>query len=73
MTNVEERQILLWHHRLRHPPFGYMKFFLLDLFFHLQDSKFKCNGCILTKSHYVSYPIGLNKSEISLALIHSNV
>ena len=72
-TGTKERQIWLWHHRLGHPSFGYMKHLLHDLFSHVHDTELKCNTCILSKSHRVSYPISLNKSNIPFSLIHSDV
>ena len=44
-----------------------------NLFSKLPDSGFKCDTCILAKSHRVSYSTSLNKSDIPFALIHSNV
>ena len=71
--SIQERQIWLWHRRLGHPSFSYMKYLFLDLFPKLPDSGFKCDTCILVKSHRVSYSTSLNKSDIPFALIHSDV
>jgi hypothetical protein len=73
MTNDKERQIWLWHYRLGHPSFSYMKHLFPDLFSKLHTSEFKGETCILAKSHRVSYPISLNKSVVPFALIHSDV
>jgi hypothetical protein len=73
MVNNKERQIWLWHHRLGHPSFGYLKHLFPDLFSNTMHSNFKCNTCILAKSHRVSYPVSMNKNAIPFALIHSNV
>jgi hypothetical protein len=70
---VKERQIWLWHHCLGHPSFGYLKHLFPDLFSNTMHSNFKCNTCILAKSHTVSYPVSMNKSAIPFAFIHSNV
>ena len=72
-VNNKERQIWLWHHRLGHPSFGYLKHLFPDLFSNTMHSNFKCNTCILAKSHRVSYPVSMNKSAIPFALIHSDV
>lgn len=72
-SNVKERQIRLWHARLGHPSFSYMKHLFPKLFLDLHKSDFKCDTCILAKSHRVSYPISLNKSDTPFALIHSDV
>ena len=72
-SGVKQRQIWLWHLRLGHPSFSYLKKLLPDLFSDLQDSDFKCDTCMLAKSHRVSYPLRSNKSDMPFALIHSDV
>ena len=44
-----------------------------DLFSKSPYSNFKCDTCILAKSHRVSYSTSLNKNDIHFALIHSDV
>lgn len=56
-----------------HPNFGYLKHLLPDLFSNMVLSDFKCNTCILAKSHRTSYPLSMNKSTIPFALVHSDV
>ena len=72
-TSIKERQIWLWHRCLGHPSFSYMKYLFPGLFSKSPDSDFKCDTCILAKSHRVSYSTSLNKSDIPFALIHSDV
>ena len=72
-ASIKEKQIGLWHRRLGHPSFSYMKYLFPDLFSKLLDSGFKCDTCILAKSHRVSYSTSLNKSDIPFSLIHSDV
>lgn len=72
-TGIKEREIWLWHRRLGHPSFSYMKYLFPDLFSNLKDPIFTCETCILAKSHRVPFPISLNKSDIPFALIHSDV
>jgi hypothetical protein len=72
-VGVKEREIWLWHRRLGHPSFVYMKHLFPDLFSHLQHSNFQCETCILAKSHRVSYPLRLNKKDTPFSLIHSDV
>ena len=69
----KERHIWLWHHRLGHPSFGYLKHLLPGLFSNVTHLNFKCDTCILAKSHRVSYPLSMNKSMISFDLIHYDV
>jgi hypothetical protein len=72
-VSKKEQQIWLWHHRLEHPSISYLKHLFPYLFSNGMHSKFTCNTCILAKSHRVSYPVSMNKSTISFALIHSDV
>lgn len=72
MSN-KEKQIWLWHRRLGHSSFPYLRRLLPSLFLNLDETKFKCEDCILAKSHRVSYSISLNKCEIPFMLIHSDV
>lgn len=67
------KKIWLWHRRLGHVSFGYLRKLLPSLFHNVKDSEFKCSVCILAKSHRVPYPLSLNKSMIPFALIHSDV
>lgn len=69
----KERQIWLWHRRLGHPNFGYLKHLLPDLFPNKVLSDLKCNICIVAKSHRTSYLPSMNKSIIPFALVHSDV
>ncbi|KAJ0042666.1 hypothetical protein Pint_18588 [Pistacia integerrima] len=72
-TGDKERQIWLWHRRLGHPSFSYLKRLFPSLFSNLHESNFRCETCILAKSHRVSYPISLKKCETLFTLIHSDV
>ena len=40
---------------------------------HLPNVDFKCNTCIVAKSHRISYLASLNKNVVIFFLIHSNV
>ena len=50
-----------------------MKYLFPKLFLNLNYSDFKCETCILVKSHRVSFPISLNKSDTLFALVDSDV
>ena len=69
----KERQIWLWHCHLGHPSFGYLRHLFSNLFLHLLNVDFKCNTCIMAKSHRISYSTNLNKNVVHFSLIHSNV
>ena len=53
--------------------FGYLKNVFPTLFSGLLYFDFKCETCILAQSHYVTYPLNLNKNQISFELIHFDV
>ncbi|KAL6294169.1 hypothetical protein ACE6H2_002311 [Prunus campanulata] len=69
----KDRQLWLWHRRLGHPSFGYMRHLFPDLFSSSCTTDFQCDTCILAKSHRASYPLSTNKSVTPFALIHSDV
>ncbi|CAL8161765.1 unnamed protein product [Prunus armeniaca] len=69
----KQKQIWLWHRRLGHPSFSYMKHLIPDLFSGFKDSDFTCDTCILEKSHRVPYPLSTNKCTTPFTLIHSDV
>jgi transposase InsO family protein len=72
-VDKKERQIWLWHRRLGHPSFSYMKHLFPDLFSNILIFDLKCETCILAKSHRATYPLSMNKSMVPFALIHSDV
>lgn len=63
-SGIKAEQIWLWHRRLGHPSFGYLQHLFPTLFSELCVSDFKCETCILAKSHRVPYPLRMNKSEV---------
>jgi len=69
----KERQIWMWHRRLGHPSFGYMKYLFPSLFTNKSMIDLTCDTCILAKSHRTTYPLSMNKSNIPFALVHSDV
>lgn len=70
---IHERQLWLWHRRLGHPSFGYMKYLFPTLCSKLPNVDFKCETCILAKSHRATYSLSSNKKDIPFSLIHSDV
>ena len=64
-------EILLWHQRLGHASFGYLKKLFPTLFTNLDISTFKCYVCELAKSHRASFPLILNRSPVPFMVIHS--
>ncbi|BBG93078.1 transposable element gene, partial [Prunus dulcis] len=50
-----EDQVWLWHLRLGHASFGYLEHLFPSLFSGCKPSDFKCDICILAKSHRATY------------------
>ena len=66
-------QIMLWHLRLGHPSFQYLKHLFPTLFKNVDCSSFQCESCILAKSHRISYTPKPYRASKPFYLIHSNV
>ncbi|XP_058180009.1 uncharacterized protein LOC131298542 [Rhododendron vialii] len=69
----KKSEIWLWHRRLGHVSFGYLKKLFLSLFSKVYISVFRCEVCELAKSHRMSFLVTLNKSFVPFMLIHSDV
>ena len=69
----KKSEILLWHRRLGHASFGYLKKLFPSLFKNIDVSCFHCEVCELAKSHRISYPLSMNKSPTPFMIIHSDV
>lgn len=72
-TKTLHSQIWLWHKRLGHILFGYLKKLFPQLFSKCDVSDFKCDVCELAKSQRVPFPISVNKSPVPFMVIHSDV
>ena len=73
-TTNKEHQIQIWHRHLGHPSFSYLKHLFPSLFSQIDDRVFEYETCIQAKSHRTSFPVLLNKMNITpFLLIHSNV
>ena len=66
-------EILLWHSRLGHPSFLYLKKLMPDLFYTIDTSKLECEHCLLSKSHKSIYPSKAYIPSKPFYLIHSDV
>ena len=69
----KKSEIWLWHRRLGHASFGYLKKLFPSLFANSDISGFRCDICELAKSHHASFPLILNKSPLPFMVIHSDV
>ncbi|CAL8132821.1 unnamed protein product [Prunus armeniaca] len=72
-TEKNQNFIWLWHRRLGHASFGYLKKLFPSWFSKLSYFNFKCDVCELAKSHRVSFPLSMNKSTVLFAIVHSDV
>uniref|UniRef100_A0A6N2MRA1 Integrase catalytic domain-containing protein n=1 Tax=Salix viminalis TaxID=40686 RepID=A0A6N2MRA1_SALVM len=64
--------VWLWHLRLGHLSFGYLKKLQPQLFSGLSNLDFHCEICELAKSHCIPYLPSLHKSLEPFAVIHSD-
>ena len=69
----QEKQTWMWHRRLGHPSFGYIKTVFPNLFLSVQESQFKCEACLSAKSHRVSFHPSTTRCQKPFALVHSDV
>ncbi|RVW92416.1 Retrovirus-related Pol polyprotein from transposon RE1 [Vitis vinifera] len=69
----KKSEIWLWHRRLGHASFGYLKKLFPSLFAKSDISGFRCDISELAKSHRASFPLILNKSLFPFMVIHSDV
>lgn len=65
--------IMLWHVRLGHPSFSYLKFLFPKLFNGIDCSSFHCESCIFAKNHQATYLPKPYKVSKPFHLIHSDV
>ena len=72
-SNSARDQIMLWHLRLGHPSFPYLKYLFPDLFKNVDCTTFQCESCFLSKSHRVSYKALTYRASKPFYLIHSDV
>ncbi|KAH9768480.1 Integrase catalytic domain-containing protein [Citrus sinensis] len=66
-------EIWLWHRRLGHVSFGYLKKLFPSLFLKFNVCNFKCDVCELSKSHRTTFPLSLNKNPVPFMVVHSDV
>jgi len=66
------RQLWLWHRRLGHPSFGYLKILFPSLFIS-NTEPIKCETCTRAKNHRVTFPPNNNRVNYAFSLVHSDV
>jgi len=70
--SVREK-IMLWHYRLGHPSFLYLKHLFPKLFKGIDCSSFHCESCIFAKFHRSTYLPKPYQASKPFYLIHSDV
>ena len=63
----------LWHRRLGHLSFNYLRKLKPNLFLNVKDNDFKCGVCELAKSKKISYIPSSNKTVVPFMVIHSDI
>jgi len=66
------RHLWLWHRRLGHPSFGYLKILFPNLFTS-NNEPIKCETCIQVKNHRVTFPSNNNRVNSAFSLVHYDV
>ncbi|KAI5322143.1 hypothetical protein L3X38_031215 [Prunus dulcis] len=69
----DKQQIWLWHRRLGHPSFGYLRRLFPSLFHSYDESSFKCETFILAKSRRTVFPLSDSKAAKPFDLVHFDV
>jgi len=71
--SVNIAEIWLWHKRLSHPLFGYIRRLFSSLFANCKLSDFICETCAMANSHHAIFPLSSNKVASPFSLVHSDV
>ena len=66
-------KIMLWHFRLGHPNFQYLKYMFPNLFLHKNPSSFQCEICELAQHRRSPFPLQPYKPCKPFSSIHSDV
>ena len=72
-STFKDSEILLWHFRMGHPNFQYMKHLFPSLFLNKNSFDSQCEICELAKHHWTSFPKSKYKPTKPFTLIHSDV
>ena len=66
-------EIMLWHFRLGHPNFQYLKHLFPNLFSNKDHFSFQCKVCELAKHHRASFPLQSYKPSELFSIIHNDL
>lgn len=70
---TDKEKIWMWHKRLGHPSFSYLKRLFPSLFHGCNLSDFICETCVMAKSHRTVFYPSNNKVDAPFSLVHSDV
>ena len=73
LSVTSNSDVMLWHKRLGHPNFTYLKRLYPGLFNNKELSSFQCEHCIYAKQPQQPHPIQPYKSSQPFHLIHSDI
>ena len=68
-----EDEIMVWHNRLGHPCFSYLKQLFPTLFKNLNPLIFQCEVCQVSKHHHVHFSSHHYQESQPFYLIHNDV
>ncbi|KAJ9682590.1 hypothetical protein PVL29_018499 [Vitis rotundifolia] len=72
-SHPKDSELLLWHKRMSHPSFQYLKHLFPSLCSNKTSLDFQCEVCELAKHHRASFPKSKYKAYIPFTLIHSDL
>ena len=75
VNNVSSNKdrVILWHRRLGHLSFHYLRKIKPELFVGITNFESRCDICEMAKSHRISYVPSHNKNLVPFMTIHSDV
>ncbi|KAL4555898.1 hypothetical protein LXL04_038530 [Taraxacum kok-saghyz] len=73
IKQANKSMALLWHRRLGHLSFSYLKKLKPNLFLSLDDNEFNCGICEMAKNKRTSCVSSTNKNTVPFMKIHSDV
>ena len=71
--NTKDDEIMLWHLRLGHTSFQYLKHLFPSLFSNKSVDSFQCEICRLVKHHHAHFPSRPYTPSKPFSLIHSDL
>ena len=72
-SDFKNDEIYLWHFRLGHANFHYLKYLFPILFRNKNPSSFQCEICVLSKHHRSTYSPHVYTPSQPFALVHSDL